>query len=505
MLYRRACLAALVVILAACTPKKTPQTPPPAPAPTTDAPERTGGPTPAYRGTNLNGADFGSALPGTEGRDYVWPTAADVDYFMARGMNAFRIGFRWERLQPTAKGELAAAYAAKLDALVKYATGKGALVLLNPQNFARYYGKVVGTADVPSAVFADFWRRVAERYKGNPRVAFGLVNEPNTMQTEQWLDAANAAIKAIRATGATNLITVPGNAWTGASHWSSTWYGTANAVAMLKVEDPIDHIAFETHNYFDADASGGGTDCAGARIGSERMANVVAWARAHKKKLWIGELGTPNTTTCAAAVKDFLSYAQSNADVVMGWTWWSGGPWWKNTKYPLSISPFADGGERPQLAWLKGYLPAVTPAPAPTPPPPPDRDGDGIPDAKDACPDTKGIASDDPKTNGCPPPRPPELLVSMGVRNDWTSGYCTDLSLTNKTNAPISWATVTVDLKDGKLRAPGHVWGGQGTGKLTFVPAAETSPVKAGATVKLGFCADRGPSKALASIEGVTY
>ena len=39
------------------------------------------------------------------------------------------------------------------------------------------------------------------------------------------------------------------------------------------------------------------------------------------------------------------------------------------------------------------------------PPPPPDRDGDGIIDSLDACPDVKGVATSDPKTNGCPPDR----------------------------------------------------------------------------------------------------
>jgi OOP family OmpA-OmpF porin len=38
-------------------------------------------------------------------------------------------------------------------------------------------------------------------------------------------------------------------------------------------------------------------------------------------------------------------------------------------------------------------------------PPPPDRDGDGIPDDVDACPDVKGIHTNDPKTNGCPSDR----------------------------------------------------------------------------------------------------
>ncbi len=37
--------------------------------------------------------------------------------------------------------------------------------------------------------------------------------------------------------------------------------------------------------------------------------------------------------------------------------------------------------------------------------PPRDRDHDGIPDAEDACPDVPGVKTDDPKTNGCPPDR----------------------------------------------------------------------------------------------------
>jgi len=34
-----------------------------------------------------------------------------------------------------------------------------------------------------------------------------------------------------------------------------------------------------------------------------------------------------------------------------------------------------------------------------------DRDGDGVSDSKDACPDTPGVKTKDPKTNGCPPPQ----------------------------------------------------------------------------------------------------
>ena len=53
-----------------------------------------------YTGTNLAGAEFGdTVLPGTFGTNYTYPTNAEVDYFVGKGMNTFRVPFRWERLQ----------------------------------------------------------------------------------------------------------------------------------------------------------------------------------------------------------------------------------------------------------------------------------------------------------------------------------------------------------------------------------------------------------------------
>src|SRR5689334_15112374 len=72
-----------------------------------------------FRGVNLSGAEFGSLVPGSEGTDYTWPTTDEVDYFISKGMNTFRVNFVWERLQPAANGPLATTYAAELEALVK--------------------------------------------------------------------------------------------------------------------------------------------------------------------------------------------------------------------------------------------------------------------------------------------------------------------------------------------------------------------------------------------------
>ena len=117
---------------------------------------------------------------------------------------------------------------ARLDAFVTYATSRGASVILDPHNYARYFGKVVGS-DVGNDVLADFWSKVAVHYARNARVVFALMNEPHDLPSEQWARAAQAAIDAIRATGAANLILVPGVEWTGAHSWTESFYGTPNS------------------------------------------------------------------------------------------------------------------------------------------------------------------------------------------------------------------------------------------------------------------------------------
>jgi endoglucanase len=328
----------------------------PTSAPTVAAPASVvpSGPVP-YRGVNLDGGEFGSAIPGVDGVDYRFPTTAEIDHFVAKGMNTFRIAFTWERLQPSAKGEFVAAYVAHLDELVAHATAKNAFVILHPQNFGRYYGNVVGSSAVPNEVFADFWSRMAKRYGANSRVMFNLENEPHDLPTEQWVGAANAAVTAIRATGATNTLIVPGNGWTGAWTWSSTSYGTPNSVAMLDVTDPADNMLYEVHQYFDETSQGLGGVCVSGTVGSERLKPFVDWLKANHKKGFVGEFAGGTSATCASTVNDMLTYVNANADVLLGWSWWAAGPGWGDS-YPLTLEPAADGTDRPQMAWLAPFL-----------------------------------------------------------------------------------------------------------------------------------------------------
>lgn len=305
------------------------------------------------RGVSLSGAEFGNLVPGTFGKDYTYPTSAEVDYYVGKGLTHLRVPFRWERLQPALNAPLNDVELARLDAFVDDALAKGAGVLLDPHNYARYNGGVVG-GDVPNAAFADFWTRVAEHFKARARVDFGLMNEPHDMPTEQWVSAANDAIAAIRATGARNLISVPGNAWQGARSWPETWYGTSNAIAMLNVVDPADNIVFEAHQYLDEDASGSNEACVSEKAGADRLAPFTAWLRANHKRGWLGEFAGGTSPTCLAAVDRMLDQIDANADVYVGWTWWGAGPWWGN--YMFTVEPDGTGADRPQMNILTRHL-----------------------------------------------------------------------------------------------------------------------------------------------------
>lgn len=311
-----------------------------------------------FTGVNLSGAEFGvGSLPGTYGTHYTYPTTAEINYFVGKGMNTFRLPIRWERLQrsqfatlhgdgPGPTGELD-----RLDTFVNAATGQGAYVIIEPHNFARYFPSGSGDfqtssvgrldGDIPDAAFADFWGKVADHYKGNERVIFNLMNEPTAIDTDGWVASANAAIAAIRATGAKNLIQVPGNRWTGAWAWNSAGgtingipLGRSNASALLDIVDPGDNFVIEAHQYLDSDGSGSHESINNndPLTGVNRISDFTNWLRANNLKGFLGEFAVPNSLIGAGvgdeAINNLLNYMEANSDVWTGWAWWGGGPWW---------------------------------------------------------------------------------------------------------------------------------------------------------------------------------
>lgn len=307
--------------------------------------------TPTYRGVNLSGAEFaGCTKPAAYGTKYIYPNAQIFDTFIALGMNTFRLPFCWERLQPTANGPLDSAELGRLDTAVRYATGKGAYVVLDPHNYATYWGKPL-VSDSDNASFADFWQKLAAQYKNNDHVIFGLMNEPHGISSESWVKTANTAIAAIRQQQANNLILVPGTAWTGAHSWLGGSYGTANAVSLLNVQDSANNYAYDMHQYLDTDSSGTHTDCVNADIGAKRLLNATQWLQQNNRRGFLGEFGAANNSVCIDALNNLLASLAQNSNVWIGWTYWSAGAWLGNYMYALPLKDTS-----PQLDVLKKYL-----------------------------------------------------------------------------------------------------------------------------------------------------
>jgi endoglucanase len=321
-------------------------------------------------GVNLAGAGFGAeriAKDGARGRhgvNYVYPVEPlapgykSPNYFVAKGMNTFRLSFLWERLQPKLGQELDAAETARLllatDELLKL----GTWVILDLHNYARYDGTLIGSSGVSVADFSDVWRRIASLFKDKDHVLLGLMNEPHDMSTDTWVEAANGAIAAIRAAGATNLILVPGNHWSSAQAWYDNFYGTPNAKALLGIADPLDKVVFEAHTYFDSDSSGTNARCVSATIGVERLQPFTRWLTEHKKLGFIGEFGAGTDPICLEALSAMTRSMQARPDVYLGWTYWAAGPWWPRDYFTL-IEPRS--GDAPQMAALLPYLQLTTP------------------------------------------------------------------------------------------------------------------------------------------------
>lgn len=309
-------------------------------------------PPPRYYGVNLASGSFGGKrLPGVYGKDYVYPTRAIAEPFREIGMNTVRLPFKWERLQPVPLGPLNQDELARLDKSIDELSGFST-VILDVHNYARFGGVPLDKPSQPAELLPNLWTQVAQHYKGNPRVAFGMMNEPHGIDAAAWRRISDQSLAAIRRTGAKNLILIPGTRWTGGHSWSSGGRNS-NAAAMSNIADPARNFVYEIHQYLDSDSSGTKKDCVDADVGERRLAEVTRWMRQQKARAILAEFGVVPTPVCLAALDNLLGFLRKNGDVWVGWTYWAGGDWWGN--YPFSIQP-KDGTPRPQSAVLQRHI-----------------------------------------------------------------------------------------------------------------------------------------------------
>ncbi|KAL9115953.1 MAG: hypothetical protein Q9227_000321 [Pyrenula ochraceoflavens] len=247
----------------------------------------------------------------------------------------------------TITASLDTGYFNNYSAVINHITSKGAYAVIDPHNYGRYNGAVIqSTTD-----FATFWKNLATPFKSNSKVIFDTNNEYHDMDQTLVLNLNQAAITAIRGTGATSqYIFAEGNSWTGAWTWT-----TVND-NMKALTDPSNLLIYEMHQYLDSDGSGTSATCSSSTIGAERLASATTWLRSNGKKGVLGEFAGGPNSVCMSAVQGLLQHVKANSDVWVGASWWAAGPWWGATTWS-SFEPPSGQAYAYYDSTLKQYLP----------------------------------------------------------------------------------------------------------------------------------------------------
>jgi endoglucanase len=302
-------------------------------------------------GINLPSGAFGddSRRPGVYGKDYIYPSPDDLDYYAKKGFAVVRLPYRWERLQQSLFGNLDSAELSRIKNVVAAAGARNMRVILSPHNFGRYpingLETLIGTRAVPIEAFADFSHKVATAFAGNDAIyGLSLMNEPHDSDG-MWKETAQAGLDAIRSADSDRLVLAPGDQWSAAYKWRDY-----NEDFLLN--DPMSRVMYEAHQYFDADNTGTyklGYALSGATPdrGVERLRPFVDWLKQHGQRAILTEFGVPNDDPrWFELLRRSLVYL---AREKIPWTYWAGGPWLEN--YPLSVEP-KGGVEAPVMGVL---------------------------------------------------------------------------------------------------------------------------------------------------------
>lgn len=319
----------------------------------------TPGPAPVrMNGVNLSGLENGSVIPGVLNTNYICPTAADFNYYHAKGLNLVRIPFKWERVQSTLNGPLNSTYLGYIDGVVALASARGMKVILDMHNYAERVTAGVspnpklGSTYVPYSAYADAWRKLADHYKNETAIyAYDIMNEPNGLGSGVWVTGAQAAINAIREVDLNHDIIVEGESW------ANAWDFENKNPRLHTLNDPIGRLIFSAHSYW----SDGGADTyksydlengANPQMGVDNVRPFVTWLKKYGFKGFVGEYGVPNDgdPRWLTVLDNFLAYLA--AEGVSG-TYWASSPWYNNNLNCIPTSNYTV--DKPQMSVLQNY------------------------------------------------------------------------------------------------------------------------------------------------------
>lgn len=174
----------------------------------------------------------------------------------------------------------------------------------------------------------------------------------------------------------------------------------------LMLAGDLGDLAYAAQTGFNYRAKG--DDLGGEAFGSEMTFSAAVGLRALDKKLIVGPEVFGSTVVSDGGDGAFKKRS-TPLEVVIGGKYRATPDW----RVGAAVGPgLTRGVGAPAVRVLASieWFPAVEKPAAPS-----DRDRDGILDADDACPDTPGVRTDDPKTHGCPPAAAPADRDKDGI------------------------------------------------------------------------------------------
>ncbi|TID24014.1 glycoside hydrolase family protein [Venturia nashicola] len=320
----------------------------------------------SFAGTNLAGFDFGNKEDGSVVASEIVeltgpshgtapPVVAQLDHFIAQGLNTFRLPVAWQYLvNYQLDGHLdASGNFGMYDRLVRACLDAGAaMCIIDVHNYARWNGNIVGQSgsgfDKPeNRHLCSLWWQLAAWYKDEKRVAFDIMNEPHTLDMEMWVETVQWAVNSIRSATGSNehIILLPGTDFCSAGS-----YVQGNSKTLLEVKNPdggTENLIFNIHKYLDYDGSGKNFECTTNNIDST-FAPLATWLRTNKRRAMLTETGGGSSAqSCMKYFCEQNEFIIANADVYLGVVGWGAGGFDPNwiPRYNLTETPVQTGNK----------------------------------------------------------------------------------------------------------------------------------------------------------------
>jgi outer membrane protein OmpA-like peptidoglycan-associated protein len=240
----------------------------------------------------------------------------------------------------------------------------------------------------------------AFRLHVNVPLVFADTGDTTTFRGQQYAGAKSSALGDVRVGGDLRLFGTYGEGVTGAlgvqvfvptgKTDAYTSDGVARIVPRFTLASDGD-IAFSA--FAGAQFQKSGQEFASRPSGTALQIGGAVGARLADRKLLIGPEIYGSTST-----DQLFQRESSPIEAILGAHYQVASDWRLGAGAGTGITT-AFGAARARVLASIDWFPAIEAGPG-------DRDGDGVLDPSDACPDTKGIKSDDAKKNGCPAEAP---------------------------------------------------------------------------------------------------